>query len=133
MIDYDRSALQFEESRIQKFAVTKKDEDNFLVDIIEKPSREEIEKVKSENGRIGVSMNIFQFDYDLILPFVKRVPVHPVRLEKELPSAVVMMLAAYSKSMYAFPLCEHVPDLTNRDDIFNIKDYLDKFRNTVFE
>ncbi|MFQ5752905.1 MAG: sugar phosphate nucleotidyltransferase [bacterium] len=133
MIDYDRSTLQFEESRIQDFAVTEKDDDNFLVNIIEKPSWEDIELVKSENGVIGVSMNIFQFDYDMILPFLERIPLHPVRLEKELPSAVVMMLAAYPKSVYAFPLCEHVPDLTNRVDILSVKDYLDKFQNFVFE
>ncbi len=47
LIDYDRSALEFETSRIEKFSVTIKDENGFLKDIIEKPSADIIEKVKN--------------------------------------------------------------------------------------
>ena len=39
----------------------------FLIDIIEKPTPEIIESVKSKSGFIGVSMNIFSFSYDVII------------------------------------------------------------------
>lgn len=48
-IEYDRSALEFPQERIEGFAVTKKDKENFLIDIIEKPTPQEIENAKGEN------------------------------------------------------------------------------------
>lgn len=125
MIDYDRNALEFELSRIEKFAVTVKDKEGFLVRIIEKPSEEEINHAKATNGVIGVSMNIFSLDRDTIYPFLDSVPFHPVRNEKELPEAVNMMVSKYPKSMYCFPLSEHVPDLTAKEDIVSVQRYLE--------
>ena len=126
MIDYDRNGLEIEEERIEKFAVTRKDYEGFLVDIIEKPSLEEIEDVKGKDGFIGVSMNLFRFDYDMIFPFLENVPLHPVRMEKELPSAVKMMIDKNPKSLFCIPLNEHVPDLTSKSDILTVKKYLEK-------
>ncbi len=133
MIDYDREALRFEPSRIERFAVTAKDDDGFLIDIIEKPSASRIESMKGKNGFIGVSMNIFEFQYDMIHPFLEKVPFDPVRNEKELPTAVKMMVDAHPKSMFAYPLSEHVPDLTSKSDILPVKEYLEKhFANLTF-
>ncbi|MGA7722554.1 MAG: sugar phosphate nucleotidyltransferase [Ignavibacteriaceae bacterium] len=130
MIDYDRSGLEFELSRIEKFAVTIKSEDNFLVDIIEKPSKSEIERARSKEGIIGVSMNIFSFQYDMIFPVLERVPFHPVRNEKELPAAAIMLSNELTKSVFAYLLSEHVPDLTEKNDILIVKKYLqDHFPN----
>lgn len=126
MIDYDRNALEFELSRIEKFAVTKKDEEGYLTDIIEKPSEKEIEAAKSKEGIIGVSMNIFSLQYDMILPFLEIVPFHPIRQEKELPEAIKMMISQHAKSLFAFPFAEHVPDLTIKSDILPVKKYLEK-------
>lgn len=125
MVDYDRNVLEFETSRIEKFAITMKDEEGFLVRIIEKPSEDEINSAKSLNGTIGVSMNIFSFERDMIYPFLKSVPFHPVRNEKELPEAVNMMVEKYPKSVYCFPLSEHVPDLTSKEDIVPVQKYLE--------
>ncbi len=133
MIDYDREALRFEPSRIERFAVTAKDDDGFLIDIIEKPSASRIKSMKGKNGFIGVSMNIFEFQYDMIHPFLEKVPFDPVRNEKELPTAVKMMVDAHPKSMFAYPLSEHVPDLTSKSDILPVKEYLEKhFANLTF-
>ncbi len=123
-IDYNRSALNFKKSRIQKFAVTQKDSEGFLKNIIEKPSIEEIERVKHRDNKVGVSMNIFRFSYDMILPYLKKVPINPKRNEKELPEAVVMMIREHPRSCYAILLDEHVPDLTSYNDIKNVKKYL---------
>lgn len=126
LIDYDRSALEFDISRIERFAVTTKNENSFLIDIIEKPTPEIIESVKSKSGFIGVSMNIFSFSYDVILPILEKVPLHPERKEKELPEAVKILANEIKESVYAYPLSEHVPDLTSKDDIIQVKQYLEK-------
>jgi len=133
MIDYNRDALQFERNRIEKFAVTSKDDKGFLTDIIEKPSENQIEAVRGKDAFIGVSMNIFGFQYDLIYPFLKKVPFNPVSNEKELPDAVKMMIDARPKSLFAFPLSEHVPDLTSKSDILPVRQYLEThFADTTF-
>jgi glucose-1-phosphate adenylyltransferase len=124
MIDYDRSALEFEHSRIEQFAVIRKSQDGFLEDIIEKPSPDDVKRAKDANGRIGVSMNIFRLAYDIILPYIETVPLHPVRNEKELPVAVRMLVIDRPKIMRAIPMSEHVVDLTNRDDIPRVREYL---------
>jgi glucose-1-phosphate adenylyltransferase len=125
MIDYDCDGLEVEKERIEKFAVTKKDDESFLIDIIEKPSVEEVENVKSNDGFIGISMNLFRFDYDMIFPFLETVPLHPIRREKELPAAIKMMIAKNPKSLFCYPLREHVPDLTSKNDILTVKKYLE--------
>jgi NDP-sugar pyrophosphorylase family protein len=126
-IDYDRSALEFETSRIEKFAVTIKDEKGFLKDIIEKPSAEIINKIKSSSGFVGVSMNIFSLSFDEIFPILEKTPIHPERKEKELPEAVKILVNEIKESVFAFSLAEHVPDLTSKKDILQVKKYLEKY------
>ncbi|RJP62788.1 MAG: nucleotidyltransferase [Ignavibacteriales bacterium] len=126
MPDYDRSALDFEVERIEKFAVTIKDDENFLLDIIEKPDADSIEKARDTNNVIGVSMNLFSLDYDMIYHFLETVPFNPVRNEKELPDAIKLMLKEYPKSLFCYPFAEHVPDLTNKSDIIKVKKYLEE-------
>jgi glucose-1-phosphate adenylyltransferase len=127
LIDYDRSALEFELPRIEKFSVTIKNDKGFLVNIVEKPTAEQIAEVKKKDDFIGVSMNIFSLEYDLILPILERLPLHPIRNEKELPEAVNVLVQMYESSVYAYPLAEHVPDLTSKSDIIEVKNYLDKY------
>lgn len=127
LIDYDRNALEFETSRIEKFSITIKDEKGFLKDIIEKPSGEIIESTKSKSGYIGVSMNIFSLSYDEIFPILEKTPIHPERKEKELPEAVKILANEIKESVFAFPLAEHVPDLTSKEDISKVRKYLEKY------
>jgi glucose-1-phosphate adenylyltransferase len=127
LIDYDRSSLEFDISRIERFAVTIKDEKGFLKDIIEKPTTEIIKKVRNKYGFIGVSMNIFSLSYDVILPILEKVPLHFERQEKELPEAVKILTGEIKDSVYTYPLSEHVPDLTSKDDIIQVKKYLEKY------
>lgn len=124
MVDYDRDGLGVEKERIEKFAVTKKDDQGFLLDIIEKPSELEVESVKSSKGVIGVSMNIFKFNYDMIRPALENVAMNEIRKEKELPTAVKIMLEKNPKSLYCYPLSEAVPDLTMKSDILKVKTFL---------
>ena len=124
LVDYNRDGLGVEKARVEKFAITKKDEDGFLLDIIEKPSSEEVEAAKSTNGFVGVSMNIFKFSYDMIRPALEIVPMNEIRKEKELPTAVKIMLEKNPKSLYCYPLSEAVPDLTSKQDILKVKLFL---------
>jgi len=124
MIDYDREAFRFDKDRIAQFAVIKKDEEGFLVDILEKPTHAEISQAADRSGRIGVSMNIFRFSFDHIYPFLETVPFHPVRQEKELPTAAAMMVHRFPRSLFAIPVSEHVPDLTLLTDVSSVDSYL---------
>ena len=126
MIDYDRTALGFDASRILKFSITQKDDEGFLTGIIEKPTDDEVERVRGKNGTVGVSMNIFRLAYDEVLPFVSTIPVHPVRNEKELPTAIARMVRERPKSVFAFPLAERVPDLTSIDDLKAVEEYVSR-------
>jgi glucose-1-phosphate adenylyltransferase len=61
----------------------------------------------------------------MILPYLENVPFNAVRNEKELPEAITMMIKEHPKSLFAFPLSEHVPDLTAKSDILPVKRYLE--------
>lgn len=133
MIEYNREGLLFEKERIEKFAVIKKDDEGFLLDIIEKPTAEQINIIKDEKGFVGVSMNIFKLDYDIILPYLENEPLHPERSEKELPSAIKRIVEDHPKFLKTFPLKEHVPDLTSKKDILKVKEFLEReFKGTSF-
>jgi NDP-sugar pyrophosphorylase family protein len=121
MIDYEFEALRFPAERIFQFAILKTDSNGFLEDILEKPSEEDLGKIK---GRSGISMNVFRFSYEDILPYLKIVPLHPVRNEKELPEAVRMMAAEHSRSMKTYRRAEYVPDLTTVRDIPEVQKYV---------
>ncbi len=125
LVDYDRAALQFPQERIEKFAVTKKDEVGFLLEIVEKPTPEDIESIRGADGAIGVSMNIFRLDYDMALPYMENAPLHPVRQEKELPGAVVTMAQDHPKTCFAYPVKEHILDLTQITDVAGVQEALD--------
>ncbi len=134
MIDYELEGLGFEKERIGKFAITKKDNENYLIDIIEKPSIDIIENLKINDGYVGVSMNIFKFNYDMIMPILKNVPVNKERDEKEIPTAVKILINQFPKSMYAYRVKEYVPDLSSKNDISVVQEYISKeFANIKFE
>lgn len=126
LIDYDRRALEFDPKRIEQFAVIRTGSDVFLEGIVEKPSPEEIAALKAPDGRVGVSMNIFRFSYDVILPALEATPIHPLRKEKELPVTVDRLVRERKGSIRAIPLAEHVPDLTHKADIPRVQEYLRK-------
>ena len=126
MIGYDREALQFAQGRIEQFAVVKSDPARRLLEILEKPTPAQFAAAKDGGGRISVSMNVFRFLYERIFSALERTPLHPVRLEKELATAIMLMLKESPGCLLVIPLAEHVLDLTNRDDIINVARHLDK-------
>lgn len=123
LINYDRDGFLFEKERVRNFAVNITDEDNYLRDIIEKPADDIVERIMTEKGFVGVSMNCFRFSYDMLLPELIAVPLSE-RNEKELPQAVKMMMDKNPKSVFTYRLSEHVADLTSKNDISIVKEYI---------
>ena len=120
LISYDRDGLNFPHERLTKFALINVDENNQLINIIEKPPLEEVDNFRDKFNKIRVSMNIFKFFGPTIYPFIKNCPMHPERKEKEIPEAVRNYIKDYPNSFNALPFFEHIPDLTSAKDILNI-------------
>lgn len=125
-IAYDRDGLNFTMDRISRFALVLLDSENYLVDIIEKPSSEHIDSYKDRFGKFRVSMNIFKLSGKMMYSFLKDCPIHPERNEKELPTAILNMCKANTKAMKGFLLSEHVPDLTSKEDISVLKKFIEE-------
>ncbi|MEX1139382.1 MAG: sugar phosphate nucleotidyltransferase [Bacteroidota bacterium] len=131
VINYDFQGLRFPRERIFQFAVLRTDPEEYLNDIMEKPSEEQLKEV---GDHWGVSMNIFRFSYDDILPYLKTVRLHPERNEKELPETVRMMVRDKPQTVKTYRKSEYVPDLTTVDDIPQVQQYLlEHFSGVRFE
>ncbi len=117
MIDYNSETLGMSSARLNQFAVTKKSADGYLEALIEKPSAEEIAQCRTAGGHVGVSMNLFRLSYDRILPALQNTPLNPVRREKELPAAVLLMCEMTKEKVRTIEFAEAVPDLTTKIDI----------------
>ncbi len=125
-VDYDRDGFDFPPERVRAFAVTLTDSDQYLMDIIEKPGDRDVEKCRNADGTVRVSMNLFKFDGGLFYGYLKNCPVNPVRKEKELPTALLNMVADHPGSTQGTPHSEHVPDLTEKKDILTVQTWLEK-------
>ncbi len=124
MIAYDSAALGMSSGRFAQFAVIKKNADGLLEALIEKPTEAEIVQCRSASGHVGVSMNLFRLPYDRILPALNDVPLHPIRQEKELPAAVLLMTKSSNENVRTVEIAEPVPDLTSKDDIGPVKELI---------
>lgn len=133
LISYDRDALDFPLERIKAFAIVEPDENNYLQNIIEKPSDEQAEAIAQRYGRIGVSMNAFVFEASDLFPALQKTPSHPVRNEKELPTALLIMTKELGKPISCIPMAENVPDLTSKQDILVVQEYLKKVKSLAFQ
>jgi len=131
-ISYDRDALDFSLEKILGFAIMNLDTENYLINIIEKPTEKIANKYKDLFGKIRVSMNIFKFDGKTMFTYLKNCPVNTERNEKELPTVVLNRVHDDSKAFLGILLSEHVPDLTSKEDINVIRDYLkNEFQNEL--
>ena len=125
-ISYNRDAMEFSSERISRFAIAKLNDANQLLDILEKPSTDDLESYKDSEGKLRVSMNAFKFQGNLIYPYLKNCPVHPERDEKELPTVLLNAVKEHPNTTLGIPFSEHVPDLTAKEDIAEVKAYLKK-------
>lgn len=125
-INYDRDGFNFSKERVSSLSVTIVDDEGYLIDFMEKPKPADIEKARNADGTVRVSFNLFKFSYDLFYPYLRDCPVNPVRLEKELPTAVLNMVRDHPHAMKAIPLKAHVPDMTSKSDLPLVQNYLDE-------
>lgn len=123
-IAYDRDALNFETDRINQFALVALNGDNYLQEIIEKPTESDSLKYRDANDILRVSMNIFKFYGPLFSDYVLNCPISEKRNEKELPTALLNMVKDHSQSVIGIPMSEHVPDMTSHEDIAIMKAYI---------
>jgi len=130
-IAYNRDALEFSTKRVAHFALAKLNPENQLVDIIEKPDLAAVDGYKDASGVLRVSMNIFKFRGSTFLKYLKNCPIHVTRNEKELPTALLNMIKEHPNTVVGIPFSEHVPDLTAKDDIAIVKNYLAKHYKTL--
>lgn len=125
-ISYNRDSMEFPLERISRFAIAKLSENNQLLDILEKPTADVLESYKDAEGKLRVSMNAFKFNGALLYPYLKNCPVHPERDEKEIPTVLLNALKDHPNTTLGIPFSEHVPDLTAKEDIAEVKVYLKK-------
>ncbi|MAO45771.1 MAG: hypothetical protein CL823_01330 [Crocinitomicaceae bacterium] len=115
MLAYDASKLGLPDDRVSAFAVVSIDEAGCILDIIEKPTKEEIEKYTQEDGVVRVSMNTFRMPYSEMIEAVKNCPMSEVRNERELPVAVGLWVKS-GGIMKAIPFAGEFLDLTHPSD-----------------
>ena len=127
LIAYDIQGLKFDQDRLRNFAILELDSDENLVNIIEKPNENELPDSTAANSDLRVSMNIFKFDGSQLYSYVRDCPLHPIRNEKELPVALLRMVAENPGVVRGLKLTEHVPDLTSKADIPQLKNYIKHF------
>jgi len=117
LISYDKNYLKFSNEKISSFSILQLDDQNFLLDIIEKPNSLQINKFQDHKGITRVNMNLFKFDGIVFYEYLKNCPFNEARNEKELPTAVLNLAKSISKSVLGIAHAEHVPDLTSKKDI----------------
>ncbi len=124
LLGYGRKNLKFSEEKISKFAVMNYNNNGFLIDIVEKPEISTLNDFRDTQGALRVSMNIFKFDGSLFFKYLEECPMHKRRNEKELPTALLNMINDHPNSTSVLPIAEHVPDLTSKEDISIMKNYV---------
>lgn len=117
LVEYDRDGLQLERARVDTYATIIAGSDGFVKDMVEKPSAEELARILKDHPLAGVSMNIYRLPYEPLEPILETMPLHPERGEKELPTAVGMLVRQDPRSVRSIRMSEPVPDLTRRTDI----------------
>ena len=124
LIAYDSDSLNFSKEKIAGFALLIFNPDFYLENIIEKPATTDFKNTADNHESLYISMNAFTFDGNIFFSFLRDCPINLNRDEKELPTALLNMIEVYPNSVRGIPLQEHVPDLTTKEDLLLLEDYL---------
>jgi len=124
LIAYDSTSLNFSKEKIAGFALLIFNPDFYLENIIEKPATTDFKNAADNHESLYISMNAFTFDGNVFFSFLRDCPINLGRDEKELPTALLNMIQVYPTSVRGIPMQEHVPDLTTKDDLLLLEDYL---------
>ena len=124
LIAYDSTSLNLSKEKIAGFALLIFNPDFYLENIIEKPATTDFKNAADNHESLYISMNAFTFDGNVFFSFLRDCPINLGRDEKELPTALLNMIQVYPTSVRGIPMQEHVPDLTTKDDLLLLEDYL---------
>ena len=124
LIAYDSDSLNFSKEKIAGFALLIFNPDFYLENIIEKPATTDFINAADNHESLYISMNAFTFDGNVFFSFLRDCPINLNRDEKELPTALLNMIEVYPNSVRGIPMQEHVPDLTTKEDLLLLEDYL---------
>ena len=123
-IAFDREGLKFNKKKILSFSIAKMNEKNYLIDIVEKPSKILKNKFFDVHGKIRVSMNLFKFEGEICYTFFKYCPLNKIRNEKEITDVLKNLILDNKKSILGISIYDNVLDLTSKKDIIEVQKYL---------
>jgi len=126
LIGYHRRGLNFPLAKIRNFALLVTNQQGCMTQLIEKPDEKITQSLSAQGQDLNVSMNLWKFKGSDIWPSLEQCPMHPERLEKELPAAVKLMITNHDIKLRVIPRNEHVPDLTQASDIGAVKHFLNQ-------
>ena len=115
-VAFARSHLGLPPERVEAFAVFEMSNDSEVKRLIEKPTPQEVEGVKDSDGEVWVSMNVFRMPFDALLEGCRHAPIHPERLERELPTAVLLSADRLGVTLQLLPFQGAFLDLTHPND-----------------
>ena len=123
---FDRDHLGLPAERVHAFAVIEAEADGRLQAIHEKPDGATVNAATWRDGTVRVSMNCFRMPFNALLTAVREVPEHPVRQERELPTAVSVWAAHSGQGLRVLPMTGRFYDLTHPEDILKARNKLDQ-------
>jgi NDP-sugar pyrophosphorylase family protein len=123
-VAYDREGLKFSKKRISSFAIVKIDNENNLIDIVEKPCKQTINESKDSLGKIRVSMNLLKFDGKKSYIYFNNCGINKNRNEKEIPDVIKKMISEGKTNIKGILISENVLDLTSKKDIAKVQKYI---------
>lgn len=126
LVSYEASGLGFDHEKVKNCAILFENKDGFLEKLIEKPTDNQIDECLVHVGRLGISMNIFNLEYNLALNYMRSQPLNESRNEKEMPEAVSRIAKENPEFVKTFHVCEIMPDLTAKNDLSIVQEYLEK-------
>ena len=116
MLAFAQSHLGLPIERTKAFAIVEGSSDAGVHALVEKPSAEDVERLRDEHGELWVSMNVFRLPYEALLVGCTSAPIHPVRQERELPTAALLAAEQNGAKLQWIPCRGAFLDLTHPQD-----------------
>ena len=115
-VAFARSELGLPEGRERAFAIFEGCPQRGVSKIIEKPSEVDVNRAADNEGEVWVSMNVFRLSYDALLKGCHQATIHPKRLERELPQAVMLASQMEGHTLQWLPFRGAFLDMTHPRD-----------------
>ena len=120
-VAFAQSALGLPPQRAQAFAAFRGSPEEGVTALIEKPTTNDVEELRDGDGELWVSMNLFRLPYEAMLQGCQKAPIHPIRGERELPTAVMLAAEQTRAKLQWIPFRGAFLDLTHPSDWTSLK------------